>query len=180
MDRLSLALTVIFFVVGAVMAAVWALAHFGSRAMLRPLSARTRRRLGFAMIGFGILHLAIFLPMAILDGDIGRLLFSLVQGGFFLAWGVEILRRPRPAIRGGAVDVPLSGSSGGSADDRVTSSTQTITFMGRPFKMGSSGWYRRLEEWTERHPVFVGLSVLAIVIGLGLMTVVRTISRLDH
>ncbi len=180
MDRLGLALTVIVAVIGVVMAAVWALAHFGSRAMLRPVSARTRRRLGYAIIAFGLLHLLIGLPMAILRGDVGRFLFSLIQGGFFLAWGVEILRRPRPAVRGGAVDVPRSGSSGGSADGRVTSSTQTMTFMGRPFKMGSSGWYRRLEEWTERHPVLVGLSVLAMVIGLGLMTVVRIISRLDH
>jgi hypothetical protein len=46
------------------------------RAMLRPVSARTRRRLGYALIGFGVLHLVIILPMATLDGDVGRFLRS--------------------------------------------------------------------------------------------------------
>lgn len=173
MDRLGLALTVIFVVIGVVMMAVWALAHFGSRAMLRPVSPRTRRQLGYAVSGFGVLHLVIILPTAILDGDVGRFLVSLIQGGFFLAWGIEIVRRPPPAVREGAVDVPRSGP----AEGRITGSTPTMTFIGRQFRMGSSDWYRRLEEWSERHPVIVGLSVLAMVIGMGLVFVVRVVSR---
>lgn len=41
MDRLTLALTVAFIVIGTVLAGVWALARLGSRAMLHPPSPRT-------------------------------------------------------------------------------------------------------------------------------------------
>lgn len=108
MDRLTLALTVAFAVIGVVMVGVWALAHFGARAMLSAPSARTQRRLGYAMIAGGLFHLVILLPVAVLSGDIGRLLFSLVQGGFFLAWGIETVRQHREGRRGDTTDGPLA------------------------------------------------------------------------
>ena len=96
MDRLTLALTVTFVVIGVVMASVWALAHFGQRAMLRPPGPRTMRRLGIATAVFGGLMLVILIPLAAVRGDVVRLLFSLVQGVLLLATGITIARQYEP------------------------------------------------------------------------------------
>lgn len=174
MDRLTLALTVAFAVIGVVMVGVWALAHFGARAMSAP-SARTQRRLGYAMIAGGLFHLVILLPVAVLSGDIGRLLFSLVQGGFFLAWGIETVRQHREGRRGDTTDGPLARTVEG---EEAPTGTPPIRFMGREFRLGSSEWYRRLEASGERHPVVVGLFVLAVVLAFGVLMIVSMVSRL--
>ena len=95
MDRLTLALTVAFLAIGLVMASVWALAHFGQRAMLRP-GPRTMRRLGIAIAVFGGLVLVILIPVAAALGDVVRLLLLLVQGVVLLAAGISIARQYRP------------------------------------------------------------------------------------
>jgi predicted membrane channel-forming protein YqfA (hemolysin III family) len=96
MDRLTLALTVAFLAIGLVMASVWALAHFGQRAMLRPPGPRTMRRLGIAIAVFGGLVLVILIPVAAALGDVVRLLLLLVQGVVLLATGISIARQYRP------------------------------------------------------------------------------------
>lgn len=97
MDPLTLALTVAFVAIGVVMASVWALAHFGQRAMLHPPGPRTMRRLGITTAVFGGLMLVIFIPLAAVRGDVVRLLFLLVQGVLLLATGITIARQYRPA-----------------------------------------------------------------------------------
>ncbi len=96
MDRLTLALTVAFIVIGTVLAGVWALARLGSRAMLHPPSARTLRRLGMAMAAVGALVLVIAVPIAVVIGDVGRLLVSLVQGIVSLVAGINFTRQYPP------------------------------------------------------------------------------------
>ncbi len=96
MDRLTLALTVAFVAIGLVMASVWALAHFGQRAMLHPPGPRTMRRLGIAIAVFGGLVLVILIPVAAALGDVVRLLLLLVQGVVLLATGSSIARQYRP------------------------------------------------------------------------------------
>jgi hypothetical protein len=95
MDRLTLALTVVFVAIGPVMAIVWALAHFGQRAMLRPPGTRTMHRLGIAMAVFGGLTLLMVIPLAA-RGAVIRLLFTLVQGAVSLPAGLSIARQYRP------------------------------------------------------------------------------------
>lgn len=189
MDRLTLALTVAFVVIGVVMLGVWALARWGARATLSASiapSARTQRRLGYAMIAIGLLHLVLLLPVAVVSGDIGRLLFSLVQGGFLLTWGIETVRRHRGGRRDGTTDGPLALTAQGE-EVRVGSpqsrqagadGTPPMRFMGRELRLGSSEWSRRLEAAGERHPVLVSLLVLAVVLAFGLLMIVSMISRL--
>ena len=50
--------------------------------------------------------------------------------------------------------------------------------MGREFRLGSSEWYRRLEASGERHPVVLGLFVLAVVLAFGVLMMVSMVSRL--
>ncbi len=99
MDRLTLALTVAFVAIALAMAIVWALAHFGQRAMLRPPGPRTMRRYGIATAVFGGLMLVILIPLAAALGDVVRLLLLLVQGVLLLATGISIARQypPPPA-----------------------------------------------------------------------------------
>ncbi len=96
MDRLTLALTVAFLAIGLVMASVWALAHFGQRAMLHPPGPRTMRRYGIATAVFGGLLLLMVVPLAAAGGDVVNVLFSLVQGVVLLAAGISIARQYRP------------------------------------------------------------------------------------
>ncbi|MDQ3552824.1 MAG: hypothetical protein M3395_00220 [Chloroflexota bacterium] len=188
MDRLTLALTVAFVVIGVVMAGVWALVRFLPRAMVDPPSARTQRRVGYAMIAGGLLYLVILPLLAAAGSDVGRLLFYLVQGGLFLAWGIWTVRQHREGRRGDTTDAPLARTAQGEevrtatppSDGPKPHGTTPMRFMGREFRLGSSDWYRRLEASGERHPVFVGLFVLAVVLAFGLLMTVSMISRLTQ
>ncbi len=95
MDRLTLALTVAFVAIGVVMAGVWALAHFGQRAMLRPPGPRTMRRLGIAIAVLGGLRLILVVPV-VTTGNVAIVLLSLVQGVLLLVVGISIARQYRP------------------------------------------------------------------------------------
>ncbi len=97
MDRLTLALTIAFVTIGVVMVIVWALAHFGQRAMLRPPGPRTMRRYGIATAVFGGLMLLMVVILAAAGGDVVNVLFLLVQGVGLLATGITIARQYRPA-----------------------------------------------------------------------------------
>lgn len=77
------------------MTIVWALAHLGQRAMLRPPGPGTMRRLGIATAVFGGLLLLMVIPLAA-RGDVVSSLFSLVQGIVLLVAGISIARQYRP------------------------------------------------------------------------------------
>ncbi len=182
MDRLTLALTVAFAVIGIVMVGVWALVRFLPRAM-EPPSARTQRRAGYAMIAGGLLFLGMLPLMALAGSDGGRLLFYLVQGGFFLAWGIWTVRQHREGRRGDTTDGALGRTAQGEEVRTVTPPSDRptpINFQGRELRLGSSDWSRRLEASGERHPVLVGLFVLAVVLAFGLLMIVSMISRLTQ
>ncbi len=99
MDRLTLALTVAFLAIGVVMAGVWALTHFGQRAMLHPPGPRTMRRLGIAIAVLGGLRLLAVVPV-VATGNVVILLLSLVQGTVLLVAGISIARQYRPTADG--------------------------------------------------------------------------------
>lgn len=92
MDRLSLGLTVALVAVGLVMVFVWAVAHFGERAMLKPPSSRTTRRFGMFTIAVGVVMLVVALPLSLASGRIDLMMQSTVQGGLLVGTGVIIYR----------------------------------------------------------------------------------------
>lgn len=90
-----LALSVALVVVGAVLAGVWAIVHFGQRAVLNPPTARTLRRIGLLGAGCGGLLLVSSVASAVATGDVVWL-FHIAYGAFLLAHGVHTARTHRP------------------------------------------------------------------------------------
>ena len=93
MDRTSLALTVAFGAVAVVLLGVWALAHFGERAMLNPPTPQTMRRLGMASVVFGCFAVVLGVTKSIATGAIDAGAFF--QGLFLVAMGVMVARQHR-------------------------------------------------------------------------------------
>ena len=95
MDRTSLALTIAFVTVGVVLFGVWAVAHFGERAMLRPPSQRALRRVAVVMAGLGGVQLLYGIARGLLTRDVGGSLWSLFNGVLLLAIGRQMWQEHR-------------------------------------------------------------------------------------